>query len=101
MYGFLFIAPLRPLGAPPGAEGRPRSGRCRGPDPPRPSALLVPPQVTLSSLHQFTFDYVYGGDHGRPPSELYGQCVKPLVEGLFRGYNATVLAYGYGAVHKK
>lgn len=25
---------------------------------------------------------------------MYEQCVSPLVEGCFQGYNATVLAYG-------
>ncbi|GKC98465.1 kinesin-like protein KIN-4A isoform X3 [Tanacetum coccineum] len=25
---------------------------------------------------------------------MFGECVSPLVDGLFQGYNATVLAYG-------
>lgn len=25
---------------------------------------------------------------------MYEECVAPLVDGLFQGYNATVLAYG-------
>jgi kinesin family protein 4/21/27 len=29
-----------------------------------------------------------------PPTTLYDRCVAPLVDGLFRGYNATVFAYG-------
>lgn len=27
-------------------------------------------------------------------SVIFEECVAPLVEGLFQGYNATVLAYG-------
>ncbi|EFJ12705.1 hypothetical protein SELMODRAFT_40499, partial [Selaginella moellendorffii] len=50
------------------------------------------PQVQLGS-HSFTFDHVYGGG-GSSPSSIFDQCVRPLVEGLFQGYNATVLAYG-------
>ena len=45
-------------------------------------------------LESFTFDYVYGGSTGSPASALYGDCVSPLVDALFRGHNATVLAYG-------
>lgn len=43
--------------------------------------------------HAFTYDYVYGGA-GLPSSEMYDDCVAPLVDALLRGYNATVLAYG-------
>ncbi|CAK9177037.1 unnamed protein product [Ilex paraguariensis] len=50
------------------------------------------PQVQLST-HSFTFDHVYGGT-GSPSSAMFGECVAPLVDGLFQGYNATVLAYG-------
>jgi hypothetical protein len=46
-------------------------------------------QVSLTQ-HSFRYDYVFGGDHGHPASQLYSQCVAPLVEGLFKGYNATV-----------
>jgi hypothetical protein len=28
------------------------------------------------------------------PSKLFNDCVEPLVQGVFNGYNATVLAYG-------
>ncbi|EFJ17816.1 hypothetical protein SELMODRAFT_2601, partial [Selaginella moellendorffii] len=41
----------------------------------------------------FTFDRVYGGGGTAPPF-IFDQCVLPLVEGLFQGYNATVFAYG-------
>ena len=45
-------------------------------------------------LESFTFDYVYGGSTSLPASTLYDDCVSPLVDALFRGYNATVIAYG-------
>ncbi|KVI06712.1 hypothetical protein Ccrd_014933 [Cynara cardunculus var. scolymus] len=50
------------------------------------------PQVQLGT-HSFTFDHVYGST-GTPPSAMFEECVSPLVDGLFQGYNATVLAYG-------
>ncbi|CAH9144871.1 unnamed protein product [Cuscuta epithymum] len=50
------------------------------------------PQVAIGS-HSFTFDHVYGST-GSTPSSMYEECVAPLVDGLFQGYNATVLAYG-------
>lgn len=43
--------------------------------------------------HTFTYDAVYGPG-GSDPTQLYAKCVAPLVDGLFRGYNATVFAYG-------
>ncbi|KAI4314987.1 hypothetical protein L6164_027841 [Bauhinia variegata] len=50
------------------------------------------PQVQIGS-HSFTFDHVYG-NMGSPSSAMFEECVAPLVDGLFQGYNATVLAYG-------
>ncbi|KAL5705377.1 Kinesin-like protein KIN-4C [Ranunculus cassubicifolius] len=50
------------------------------------------PQVHIGS-HSFTFDHVYGST-GSPCSEVFDDCVAPLVDALFHGYNATVLAYG-------
>ncbi|KAL6638902.1 hypothetical protein ACP70R_023538 [Stipagrostis hirtigluma subsp. patula] len=50
------------------------------------------PQVQIGS-HSFTFDHVYGST-GTPSAAMFDECVAPLVEGLFQGYNATVLAYG-------
>ncbi|RDY01938.1 Kinesin-like protein KIN-4A [Mucuna pruriens] len=50
------------------------------------------PQVQIGS-HSFTFDYVYGNG-GSPSVDMFEECVAPLVDGLFQGYNATVLAYG-------
>ncbi|KAK3007347.1 hypothetical protein RJ639_016831, partial [Escallonia herrerae] len=43
--------------------------------------------------HSFTFDHVYGSI-ASPASTMFEECVAPLVDGLFQGYNATVLAYG-------
>lgn len=50
------------------------------------------PQVQIGT-HSFTFDHVYGNS-GPESSAMFEQCVAPLVDGLFQGYNATVLAYG-------
>jgi hypothetical protein len=52
-------------------------------------------QVTAGGT-PFTFDHVYGGgtSGAQPAGMLYEQCVQPLVDGLFKGYNATVFAYG-------
>ncbi|CAJ1973418.1 unnamed protein product [Sphenostylis stenocarpa] len=43
--------------------------------------------------HSFTFDHVYGST-GSPSSAMFEECAAPLVDGLFQGYNGTVLAYG-------
>jgi kinesin family protein 4/21/27 len=61
------------------------------------SVSPVTPQVQMGT-HPFTFDHVYGSN-GSPSSLMFEECVAPLVDGLFHGYNATVLAYGQ--VHKK
>ncbi|TQD89180.1 hypothetical protein C1H46_025263 [Malus baccata] len=50
------------------------------------------PQVQIGT-HSFTYDYVYGSS-GLPSNAVYDDCVAPLVDALFHGYNATVLAYG-------
>ncbi|CAM8953422.1 unnamed protein product [Rhodiola kirilowii] len=50
------------------------------------------PQVQIGS-HAFTFDHVYGAG-GSPSSLIFSDCVAPLVDALFHGYNATVLANG-------
>lgn len=54
--------------------------------------LYLIDQVQIGS-HSFTFDHVYGNG-GSPSSEMFEECVAPLVDGLFQGFNATVLAYG-------
>ncbi|EDQ86613.1 uncharacterized protein MONBRDRAFT_21653 [Monosiga brevicollis MX1] len=50
------------------------------------------PHISLRDHHQFTFDQVF------PPhthqSDVFTECVKPLVDGVVNGRNATVLAYG-------
>ncbi|KAK6940261.1 Kinesin motor domain [Dillenia turbinata] len=55
---------------------------------------IVPgePQVHIGS-HAFTFDYVYGSG-GSTSLRIFNDCVAPLVDAIFHGYNATVLAYG-------
>ncbi|XP_050291792.1 kinesin-like protein KIN-4A isoform X1 [Quercus robur] len=50
------------------------------------------PQLQIGS-HSFTFDHIYGNS-GSPSSAMFEECIAPLVDGLFQGYNATVLAYG-------
>ncbi|XP_020547897.1 LOW QUALITY PROTEIN: kinesin-like protein KIN-4C [Sesamum indicum] len=49
-------------------------------------------QVQIGS-HAFTFDNVFGS-RGSPCSSIFDECVAPLVDALFHGYNGTVLAYG-------
>ncbi|XP_047329146.1 kinesin-like protein KIN-4C [Impatiens glandulifera] len=56
------------------------------------TVLSGEPQVQIGS-HAFTFDYVFGSN-GSPSSCIFDQCVAPIVDSLFNGYNGTVLAYG-------
>ncbi|XP_043711239.1 kinesin-like protein KIN-4C [Telopea speciosissima] len=56
------------------------------------SVVSEEPQVQIGS-HTFTFDHVYGST-ASPSSAIFGECVTPLVDAFFHGYNATVLAYG-------
>ncbi|GKU98915.1 hypothetical protein SLEP1_g11850 [Rubroshorea leprosula] len=49
--------------------------------------------VVQIGTHSFTFDHLYGNS-GSPSSSMFEECIAPLVDGLFQGYNATVLAYG-------
>ncbi|CAI7868293.1 unnamed protein product [Closterium sp. NIES-54] len=58
-----------------------------------PLPAIFPLQVHVSPDWVFTYDYVYGGT-GPPMSQLFADCIMPLVHGLFDGYNATVFAYG-------
>jgi len=55
--------------------------------------LIVRMSQVQIGTHAFTFDHVYGSS-GTPSSAMFGECIGPLVDGLFQGYNATVLAYG-------
>ncbi len=50
------------------------------------------PQVVLGKNKAFTYDYAFGPDTVQ--ETVYTSAVAPLVEGIFKGYNATVLAYG-------
>ncbi|XP_071925031.1 kinesin-like protein KIN-4C isoform X1 [Coffea arabica] len=56
------------------------------------TAVPGEPQVQIGS-HAFTFDYVFGSA-GLSSSRIFDECVAPLVDALFHGYNGTVLAYG-------
>lgn len=49
-------------------------------------------QVVMGEDKAFTYDYVFGISSKQ--EDLYNETVIPLLEGLFKGYNATVLAYG-------
>ncbi|CAD5124620.1 DgyrCDS12889 [Dimorphilus gyrociliatus] len=50
------------------------------------------PQVILGGHKSFTYDYAFPAHMGQ--DTIYQEAVAPLVEGIFDGYNATVLAYG-------
>lgn len=54
--------------------------------------LIVYKQIQIGS-HAFTFDHVFGST-GHPSSRIFDDCVAPIVDALFHGYNGTVLAYG-------
>ena len=64
-------------------SAQPRVGRWEGPT--TAAALLQVGQ----GPHMFTYDHVFG-EGGQEPALLFDKCVAPLVDGLFRGYNATV-----------
>ncbi|ESN95960.1 hypothetical protein HELRODRAFT_114555 [Helobdella robusta] len=49
-------------------------------------------QITLGSERRFTFDYVC--DVGSDQGLVYDVCCKSLIDGLFEGYNASLIAYG-------
>ncbi|KAI1280713.1 Kinesin-like protein KIF21A [Halotydeus destructor] len=50
------------------------------------------PQVWLGKDKGFTFDHVFNMDSRQ--EAIYDNTVRPLIEGCFEGFNATVLAYG-------
>ncbi|CAB3406080.1 unnamed protein product [Caenorhabditis bovis] len=56
------------------------------------SVLPNEPQVIIGGDRSFTYDYVF--DQPTPQHVVYESCVQKLVDGLFDGFNATVLAYG-------
>jgi hypothetical protein len=49
-------------------------------------------EVSIGPDRRYTFDFAY--DERTPQSTLFRECVLPLLEGCFQGYNATVFAYG-------
>jgi len=49
-------------------------------------------QVVLGKDRAFTYDHAF--DENTSQEHIYDSCIKPLMEGLFEGYNATVFAYG-------
>uniref|UniRef100_A0A1I7WYE6 Kinesin-like protein n=1 Tax=Heterorhabditis bacteriophora TaxID=37862 RepID=A0A1I7WYE6_HETBA len=56
------------------------------------SVIFGQPQVTIGGDRSFTYDYVF--DQETSQITVYESCIEKLVEGLFDGFNATVLAYG-------
>ena len=50
------------------------------------------PQLVLGKERSFTFDHVF--DTRSQQEELSSDCVRPLIDSLFLGYNATIFAYG-------
>ncbi|KAK9115213.1 hypothetical protein Syun_022010 [Stephania yunnanensis] len=52
-------------------------------------------EVQIGS-HAFTFDHVYSGTSSSS-YRIFEDCISPLVDAFFNGYNATVLAYGQNA----
>ncbi|KAK9162323.1 hypothetical protein Syun_003225 [Stephania yunnanensis] len=50
-------------------------------------------EVQIGS-HAFTFDHVYSGTSSSS-YRIFEDCISPLVDAFFSGYNATVLAYGH------
>lgn len=50
------------------------------------------PQVVLGKDKAFTYDFVFDIDSVQP--NIYDEIARPLIEGCFDGYNATILAYG-------
>ena len=57
------------------------------------NSLRVSPgqrQVVLGDGKGYSFDHVFDQSCGQ--EHIYDNCVAPLVEGCFNGYNATVLA---------
>eukprot|EP01133_Synstelium_polycarpum_P011504 gene11504-13421_t len=50
------------------------------------------PQVIIGKDQTFTFDSVFSGRTKQ--QQVFSECVLPLVDALFQGYNSTILAYG-------
>lgn len=54
--------------------------------------ILGEPQIIIGKDRPFTFDYLLDTDS--PQSKVYELCGSSLIEGVFDGYNATIMAYG-------
>ena len=50
------------------------------------------PQVVLGADRAFTFNHVFSPQATQ--GALFDECMRPIVESVLEGYNATVLAYG-------
>lgn len=48
--------------------------------------------ATAYAKHSFTFDQVFGPNISQ--SQVYNQQCRPIIDSVFRGFNATILAYG-------
>jgi kinesin family protein 4/21/27 len=48
--------------------------------------------VILGKDKPFTYDYAFPSDATQ--NQIFTQSVEPLVETFFKGYHATILAYG-------
>jgi kinesin family protein 4/21/27 len=59
---------------------------------PHPTQLVISNGSNNDNQHSFTFDSVF--NENIPQSEIYVQCVEPLVRSYLDGYNTTILAYG-------
>lgn len=61
----------------------------------QPKATVIPltsTKVGVGKSKKFTFHHVFGPDSTQ--RNVYTECVKPLVQHVFDGYNCTVMAYG-------
>ncbi|CAD5227302.1 unnamed protein product [Bursaphelenchus xylophilus] len=53
---------------------------------------MTDPQIFMGNDKSFTYDFVF--DRNSTQEQVYQACIRDLVEGVFKGYNATILAYG-------
>lgn len=71
---------------------RPQSSREQGLHQICTVASETDPQVYIGSEKSFVYDHVF--DQNSTQESVYNSCVKDLVDGIFGGLNATILAYG-------
>jgi hypothetical protein len=50
------------------------------------------PQIIYGKDKAFTYDYVFGEESTQ--LEVFDNCVSPLLEYAFKGFNSTIIAYG-------